>query len=78
MVNKYSLYYITCKKGKTAVGDHSNVDEQYFKVQVDYTQADENKALVAYRCYVTQFTPGEFKVDREKKLEDTKISFYIR
>ncbi len=77
-VDKYPLYYFAWKKGITDVDGLVYVDDQYFNVQVDYSQEDENKALNAYSCYVTQFTTEEFKEDRDKKLKDTSNSFYFR
>jgi len=77
-VDKYPLYYFAWKKGTTDVDGLGYVDDQYFNVQVDYSQEDENKALNAYSCYVTQFTTEEFKEDRDKKLKDTSNSFYFR
>jgi len=65
-VDKYPLYYFAWKKGTTDVDDLGYVDDQYFNVQVDYSQEDENKALDA------------FKEDRDKKLKDTSNSFYFR
>lgn len=77
-VDKYPLYYFAWKKGTNFLDDLGYVDDQYFNVQIDYSQEDENKALDAYRCYTTQFTPEEFNVDREIKLKDTNNRFYFR
>ena len=77
-VDKYPLYYLAWKKGMTDVDDLGYVDEQYFNVEVDYTQEDENKALEAFRCYVTQYTEQEFKDETERKLKDTNNTIFFR
>ncbi len=77
-VDKYPLYYLAWKKGKMDVDDLGYVDEQYFNVEIDYTQEDEDKALEALRCYVTQYTEQEFKEESERKLKDAINTLYLR
>lgn len=69
-VEKYPLYYFAWKKGQTDVDDLGFTNERYFNVQINYSQEDENKALEAFRCYVTQYTAKEFDEESERKLQD--------
>lgn len=77
-VDKYPLYYVTWKKGKTDIDDLGYVDEQYFNIQIDYTQEDENKAVEALKCYVTQYTTAELTEENEKKIKDPVNTFFFR
>lgn len=77
-VDKYPLYYVAWKKDKTDIDELGYVDEQYFNVQVDYTQADENKAVEALRCYVTQYTPEEIAEENERKIKDAVNTLFFR
>ena len=77
-VGKYPLYYFAWKKGAESIDDLAYVDEQYFNVQIKYTSQDENKAIEALHCYVTQATPEEFKEEAERKLKDTANTIYFR
>ena len=77
-VDKYPLYYVAWKKDKTDIDDLGYVDEQYFNVQVNYTQADENKAVEALKCYVTQYTTEETAEENGKKIKDKENRLYFR
>ncbi|MFT3681649.1 MAG: PIG-L family deacetylase [Ferruginibacter sp.] len=77
-VDKYPLYYIAWGRGATDIDDLGYVDKQYFNVQVDYTQEEENRAIEALKCYVTQYTEKEMKDESDKKLADTSHSVYFR
>lgn len=77
-VSKYPLYYFGWKKGDESVDDLGYMNEQYFNVQVKYTLEDENKAIEALHCYVTQYTPEEFKEEADRKLKDTTNTIYFR
>ncbi len=78
-VDKYPLYYLAWKKGNTtSIDDLGYVDDQYFNVQVDYTQEDENKADEVLKCFVTQYTPDEMKEENDRKINDPNNSIYFR
>ena len=77
-VEKYPLYYVAWTKEQGNLFDLGYVSEQYFNVQIDYTQEQETKALEIMPCYVTQYTPDELKQDREKKLSDKNHTIYFR
>jgi LmbE family N-acetylglucosaminyl deacetylase len=77
-VEKYPLYYLAWTKEQGSQFDLGYVNDQYFNVQVEYTQEQEIKALTIMPCYATQYTPDELKEDREKKLSDKHNSIYFR
>jgi len=77
-VEKYPLYYFAWKKGAASVDDLAYMDEQYINVEVRYTPEDENKAIEALHCYITQYTPEELKEEAERKLKDTTNTIYFR
>jgi LmbE family N-acetylglucosaminyl deacetylase len=77
-VEKYPLYYFAWKKGTESVDDLSYVNDQYFNVETKYTSEDESKAIEALHCYITQYTPEEFKEEAERKLKDTVNTIYFR
>lgn len=77
-VDKYPLYYIAWKKGMESVDPGSYMDEQYFNVKVSFTNEDEQKAIEALHCYVTQYTPEEFKEEADRKLKDQDNVLYFR
>lgn len=77
-VDRYPLYYVAWTKEQGDSYDLGYVNKQYFNVQVDYTQEQETQALAIMPCYVTQYTPDELKVDREKKLNDKRHTIYFR
>ena len=77
-VEKYPLYHFAWKKGAESVDPGSYMDERYVNVKVKYTAEDEKKAIEALHCYVTQYTPEEFKEEAERKLKDTANTIYFR
>jgi len=77
-VEKYPLYHFEWKKGVESVDPGSYMDEQYVNVKVSYTAEDERKAIEALHCYVTQYTPEEFREEAERKLKDTSNTIYFR
>ena len=77
-VEKYPLYHFAWKKGDESVDPGGYVDEQYYNVKVKYIQEDEDKAIEALHCYVTQYTPHEFKEEAGRKLKDTTNTIYFR
>ncbi len=77
-VEKYPLYHFTWKKGDMSVDPGGYVDEQYYNVKIDYSQEDEDKAIQALHCYVTQYTDQEFKEESARKLKDSGNSIYFR
>lgn len=77
-VEKFPLYYLAWTKEQGLKGELGYVNEQYFNVRVDYSQEDENKALEAMSCYVTQFTPEEIKEDKQRKMDDKVNTLFFR
>jgi LmbE family N-acetylglucosaminyl deacetylase len=77
-VERYPLYYVAWTKEQGDMFDLAYVDEQYFNVKINYTQEQEKKALEIMPCYVTQYTPGELKQDKEKKLADKNNLLHFR
>jgi len=77
-VEKYPLYYFGWKKGAESVDDLGYMNEKYFNVATRYTSEDKNKAIEALHCYVTQYTPEEFKEESERKFKDTANIIYFR
>lgn len=77
-VEKYPLYHFAWKKGSVSVEPGSYMDEQYFNVAIDYTAEDEQKAIEALQCYVTQYTPQEFKEEADRKVKDKDNTIYFR
>lgn len=77
-VEKYPLYYFAWKKEAKSVDNLGYIDEKYFNVKVTYTLENENKAIEALHCYVTQYTPEEFKEEADRKLKDTENTIYFR
>lgn len=77
-VEKYPLYYLSWTKEQGNLFDLGYVDKQYFNVKIEYTQAEENKALEIMPCYVTQYTSEEIKEDREKKLAERSNTIFFR
>jgi N-acetylglucosamine malate deacetylase 2 len=79
-VEKYPLYYLAWTKEQASglIEELGYVNGQYFNVKIEYTQAQENKALEIMPCYVTQYTPEELKEDKEKKLKDKNHVLHFR
>ncbi|WP_336518015.1 PIG-L family deacetylase [Pollutibacter soli] len=77
-VDKYPLYHFAWKKGVVSVDPGGYVDEQYFNVQINFTDEDETKAIEALNCYVTQYTPQEMKGEAVNKIKDTSNTIYFR
>lgn len=77
-VEKYPLYHFAWKKGIVSVDPGSSMDEQYFNVKVSFTREDEEKAVKAFYCYVTQYTAQEMKEETQRKLKDPDNSIYFR
>lgn len=77
-VEKYPLYHFAWKKGAESADPGSYMDEQYVNVKIRYTAEDEKKAIAALHCYVTQYTPEEFKEEADRKLKDTANTIYFR
>ncbi|MFT3980450.1 MAG: PIG-L family deacetylase [Ferruginibacter sp.] len=78
-VDKYPLYHFAwTKKGVESVDPGSYMDEQYANVKVSYTTEDENKAIEALHCYVTQYTAKEIQQEASNKLKDTGNAIYFR
>lgn len=77
-VDKYPLYYVAWSKEQGTQMDLGYVNDQYFNVQINYTQAQEAKALEIMPCYVTQYTTEELKEDHEKKVQDKNNTIYFR
>ena len=77
-VNRYPLYYFAWKKGMTSIDPGSYMDEQYVNVKVAFTAADEQKALDAMNCYITQYTPEELQEEAATKLKDPSNTINFR
>ena len=77
-VDRYPLYYVAWTKEQGNMFDLAYVNEQYFNVRIDYTQAQETKALTIMPCYPTQYTAEELKQDKEKKLSDKNNFLHFR
>lgn len=77
-VEKYPLYHFAWRKGDISVDPGSYVDEQYYNVKIDYSTEDQSKAIEAFHCYVTQYTPEELKEESERKLKDPDNFIYFR
>lgn len=77
-VDKYPLYYFAWKKGMVSVDPGSYMDEEYFNVKINYSPEDEEKAIKALRCYVTQYIVEELNEEAERKLKDTENIIYFR
>lgn len=77
-LEKYPLYHFVWEKGVESVDEGGYVDEQYFNVKISFTTEDENKAIEALHCYVTQYTPEELKEEAANKLKNTSNTIYFR
>ncbi|KYP13403.1 PIG-L family deacetylase [Flavihumibacter sp. CACIAM 22H1] len=77
-VERYPLYHFAWKKGTESVDPGSYMNEQYFNVKISYTAEDVKKAIVALRCYVTQYTQEEMNEEAARKLKDRSNSIYFR
>lgn len=77
-VEKYPLYHFAWQKGVESVDPGGYVHEQYYNVKISFTAADEQKAIEAMNCYVTQYTPEELKQEAVGKLKDTSDTIYFR
>ena len=79
-VEKYPLYYLAWTKEQASglIEELGYVNEQYFNVKIEYTQAQENKALEIMPCYVTQYTQEELKEDFERKRYDKNNFIHFR
>ena len=77
-VEKYPLYHFAWEKGIVSVDPGSFMDAQYFNVKISFTAADEEKAIKALSCYVTQYTQQEIKEEAGRKLKDTGNAVYFR
>lgn len=77
-VEKYPLYYFGWKKGTESVDDLGYMNEKYFNVETKYTSEDKSKAIEALHCYITQYTPEEFKEEAERKIKYTANTIYFR
>lgn len=72
------MYYVAWTKELGEKAGLGYVHEKYFNVKIDYSKEDEVKALEAFKCYVTQFTPDEMKEDHEKKTKDLNNYLHFR
>ncbi len=77
-VDRYPLYYLAWTKNQGDLFDLGFVNEKYLNVRIPYTQEEENKALEIMPCYITQYTAGEIKEDRQKKIQDITNVLYFR
>jgi len=77
-VEKYPLYHFAWKKGAVSMDPGGYMDEQYVNVKVSYTMEDEEKAIEALNCYVTQYTSEELKKEATNKLKDMANTIYFR
>lgn len=77
-VEKYPLYHFAWKKGVVSVEDGGYVDDQYFNVAVRFSAEDEQKAIRAMSCYITQYTADELKTEAENKARDLSNTIYFR
>lgn len=77
-VDKYPLYYFAWAKGDVGEDDLPYVETQYLNVRVDYTDEDEQKAIAAMKCFVTQFTEKEMQEEAERKQKDTGNRIFFR
>lgn len=77
-VDKYPLYHFAWTKDAESIEPGSYMDEQYFNVKVTYTEEDKKRALQAFHCYVTQYTPQEMKAESERKIKDPGNNIYFR
>ena len=77
-LEKYPLYHFAWEKGVESVEDGGYVADQYFNVKISFTTEDENKAIEAMHCYVTQYTPEELKQEAANKLKNASNAIYFR
>ncbi len=78
----YPLYYFGWTKSQEENGDGwvRYADDQYFNVEVTYTDQDEQKAAQSIRCYTSGFSTEEmdemiaFEKERENKLYFRKFA----
>lgn len=77
-VEQYPLYHFAWKKGDESVDPGGYVDEKFYNVKVNYLPEDESKAIKALHCYLTQYTPQEFKEEAERKQKDTTNTIFFR
>jgi N-acetylglucosamine malate deacetylase 2 len=77
-VDKYPLYYMAWTKQPDDDDSLGYVDKQYLNVKVEYSQEDEDKALIATRCYVSQFTSEEMQKEEERQKKETDNTSYFR
>jgi LmbE family N-acetylglucosaminyl deacetylase len=77
-VDKFPLYYMAFSKLPDDTEELGYVHEQYFNLKVDYSQEDENKAVAAYKCYETQFTPEEMQQEMNRRIKDKSNAAYFR
>lgn len=77
-VEKYPLYHFAWPKGMESVDPGGYVDAQYYNVKVTYTAEDEQKAIEALKCYVTQYTPEEITEEAARKIKDRSNTIYFR
>ena len=60
LVDRYPLYYLAWVREMVQAGEAlSYVDARYVDVTVRYTDEDEQRAIEASKCYVSQHTPEE-------------------
>lgn len=76
-VDKYPLYHFAWQKNTESVDPGSYMDEQYFNVKISFAEEDEEKAIMAFQCYQTQYTPSEMAEESERKRKDQHNAIYF-
>jgi LmbE family N-acetylglucosaminyl deacetylase len=77
-VEKYPLYHFAWKKGDISIDPGGYVDARYYNVSIDYLPEDEARAIMALKCYVTQYTPEEMREETERKTTNPDNSIHFR
>lgn len=77
-VDKYPLYYVAYDQTTPGLEAVGFMDPKYINVEITYTDEEEIIGLEANKCFVSQFTPEEFKEDYDRKLKDTVNKSYFR
>lgn len=71
LVDKYPLYYLAWVREMVQDGEAlSYVDPRYVDLTVRYTDEDEQRAIEASKCYVSQNTPEEMADSARVMLAD--------
>jgi len=77
-VEKYPLYHFAWQKGEESIDPGGYVNEKYYNVKIDYSSEDETNAIIAFHCYVTQYTPSELKEESERKQKSDNNTINFR